>query len=289
MEEPFEPIPEKDRAEWDRLIKQGKTLVTARDKAIWKLVFLAGKVEGKYGEGRIKRFADEIGLSSKTLYEYSWLNRAGVNEEFIKQYSALSYSLIREVLRHTGKVENPTTEYFLKYAQERKITVRAMQAFMMETVAPDQMRERAAETIKMALQDKQEAEGFSDYIKTALEQIAEEHPELEDQILRTAIVDVGDLQDLKIAAGISTDDEEKMAGQAKYQMEKVKSYYRHLVSIKQDLIRHLENGHENADDLRFQLSRVRDIVSEILETEFKPLDLPAGSVEEVPTELVSVP
>jgi hypothetical protein len=93
MEEPFEPIPEKERAEWDKLIKQGKALVAARDKSIWKLVLIAGKVEGKYGEGRVKRFADEIGLSLRTMHEYRWLNRAGVDEAFVAEYSTLSIPL----------------------------------------------------------------------------------------------------------------------------------------------------------------------------------------------------
>lgn len=287
MEDPFEPIPENDKGEWEKLVKQGKTLVAARDKNIWKLVLLSGKVQTKYGHGRLQRFSDEIGLSLRTMSEYRWLNRAGVDEKFIETWNGLSYSLIREVLRHTGKVANPTTAEFLTYAKERNITTRAMQAFMMDTVSPDRGRERAAETITMALQDKQENEGFSDYVKAQLEVLAEEHPELENTILRTAIVDIDDFQQLKIAAGLATDDEEKMVGQARYQTDKVKKYYKHLLSIKQDLVRHLEYGHENADDLRHELTKLRDIAEEILEAKFIPLALPAESVEEVSQELIT--
>ena len=186
MEDPFEPIPKGDVAEWNKLVKQGKALVIQRDKSIWKLVLLSGTICKKYGEGRVKRFADEIGLSARTIYEYAWMNRAGADEQFVTQWHHLSYSLVREVLKHTGKVSNPSTEYFLTYADQSKISVRAMVAFMLDTVAPDRMRERASETIKMALQDKQENEGFSDYIKIELEKLAEANPELEDAILRTA-------------------------------------------------------------------------------------------------------
>lgn len=288
VEDPFEPIPKDAQKDWDKLVREGKTLVTSRDKAIWKLILLSGQVEKKYGENRVQRFADEIGLSLRTMHQYRWMNRVGVDSEFIEKWSHLTYTVVREILRHTGKVSNPSTEYFLTYASERKVTVRAMQAFMIETAAPDRMRERAAESIKMALQDKQENEGFSDYLKVQLEKIAEEHPELEDTILRTAIVDIDDFRELKIAAGLATDSEEKMEGQAKYQTDKLKKYYTHLLTIKNDLRQHLEYGHEKADELRFQLIRLRDVVNEILEAEYIPPTFPAGSVEEMPADALGV-
>lgn len=276
----FAPIPDGEIAEWNRLIKKGKTLVGRRDKSIWELIVLTGEVQTKYGENRMKRFADEIDLSVKTLYTYRWLARVGVDKQFIEEWTPnLSYSMIREILRHTGRVDAPATRHFLEYAKDRKITVRAMTAYMLETVAPDQYRERVGEEMRLALMHKQEAEGFDDYIRHQLEKLVEEQPEIAEVVMKHSIVSTDDFERLKIEAGIATDEEVAMEAQAKRAADKIKRYYRHLNETKATLKEHLAYGHLNSDELRLQLQKLKEIAEDILSVEQRQIDIPADMVE----------
>lgn len=273
--EELEPIPEDQREQWNTLVEKGRALVKENDSTIWQLVLLTGEIQTEYGLNKVERFGDEIGLARRTVFRYRWLNKAGIDEEFINKWSGLlNYSVILEILQHTGRISAPSTNYFLDYAVEHKMSARAMRVYMLDTIAPNNEREQVGQDIKLAIQDKQDYEGFSDYVKYQLEAIAEEFPEAAETLLRTAVINTDDLEELKIKAGILSDDEEKMVRQATYQSNKIRRYYRHLQDIKGDLVDHLEAGLEGSEELRLHLTKLKDISEEILKAEEITIDIP---------------
>lgn len=281
----FTPIPKDQIRKWNALIKKGKALVERHDKAIWELILLVGEVKTEYGDGQIRRFADEIDISEKSVYEYQWLARVGVDREFVEEWSKdLSFSMVRQILRRTGRVDAPASAHFLNYARERKISVRAMDAYMLSTIAPDQYREHVGEEMRLALQHKQEAEGFDDYIKAQLEKIVEDQPQFAEIVMKHSIVTTDDLEALKIQAGISTDEEVEMAGNAKRQADKIKRFQRNLNENKKVLMEHLAYGHENSDELRLHIDKLKDTLEEILATEERQIVI--EDADPVPTPKV---
>lgn len=279
--EEFAPIPEDQLPKWNALIKKGQALVKRHDKAIWELILLVGEVKTTYGDSQIKRFADEIDMSARTVYEYQWMSRSGVDKKFVEEWgNVLSFTMVRAIMRHTGRLDNPASAHFLNYAKERKISVRAMEAYMLATIAPDQYKETVGEEMRLALQHKQEAEGFDDYIRAQLERLVEEEPQMADIVMKHAVVDTRDLEKLKVQAGIATDDELTMVAQAKRQSDKVKRFHRSLNEQKNVLKEHLAYGHENSDELRLHLEKLKEIAEEILETEERQIVI--EDADEVP-------
>lgn len=270
----FEPIPTEQLEEWNALIEEGKAVVKDQDNATWKLILIVGKVTNSFGRGKIKRYADEINIGAKSVYEYSWLYRSGVNEEFVEKWGGtLSYSMIREILKHTGRVDAPATQFFLEYASTRRISVRAMISYMLGTIAENDNRGKVGEEMKLALMHKQEAEGFSDYIKAQLEEIVEANPDLASTVMKHSIITTEDLEQLKISAGIATDEEITMAAKAKRIADRIKRYQKQIKSESSALKEHLAYGHENSDELRLQLQKLLDTVGEVLETEVRKIEI----------------
>lgn len=266
----FAPIPEELKKEWTALVNRGKEIVARSDTVQYELIFLFGTVESSYGDQTIARFADEIGINKQTGYTYRKLWKMGVDEKFIEKWGGLGYSMIREILFFTGKVANPATQFFLNYAEEHKMSVRAMQAYLLDTTARDRAGDIVEKEMKLALQSKQEMEGFSDVIRYELERITEEHPELEDEILQAKIMTADDVNRLKIGAGILTDDEETLVTEGKRYVDKIKRSSRWFMDNKTDLVRSIEYGHEFSDDIRFSIEKMIKMLSEVAETKTRP-------------------
>jgi hypothetical protein len=285
----MDPIPKKQVPEWKKLIADTIKVVNRSDKAQFDLILLAGQVETKYGENRVKRWADEAGIAFEAARQYRWLAHKGVNAAFIAKWArtdrkpnGLSYSVIRKIIGFTGSVKSPYTLEYLEWAVEHKATVVSITAYMNEVNAPHNSREEAAKEIKMALMDKQQHEGFNDYIRTALEQIVEENPETEDQVLATAITSLEDLNALKVAAGILTDEETALVGKAHAYVRKLKNYHNWLRDNKEQLIQSISYGHEVAPEMKHWLEQLVKITTELAETEIATFDSTTVEAPEVP-------
>jgi hypothetical protein len=286
----LEPIPEEDREDWEKLIAKTIKLVNSADKSRWELIFLSGTVEKKYGENRLKRWADEAGLSYQQARTYAWLSRKGVDAAFVKKWArtdrnpdGLSYTVIREIAGFSGGVKSPYAEGYLTWAVEHSATGIMVRAYMQETVAPQNARETSHE-IAAAIADKQRHEGFNDYIRTQLEGIIAEHPEAEEAVLKTAIVSVDDITNLKLAAGLLSDDEQEMVDQSRRMVQKIRSMRNWLRDNEQEIATNIAYGHEASAELA---SWVRILTS--LATPLASLDVPSFDAASVPAEDVTLP
>jgi hypothetical protein len=279
------PISKDEKEDWDKLIAKTRSTVDARDKTIFDLIILAGQVEKKYGENRIGMWADQAGLSWSSAKQYRWMANKGVGPAFIKKWArtktnptGLTFSVIREIAGFHGSLKSPYALESLEWAVEHKSTVISVRGYMWEFTAPRDKRENATESFKLSLKDKQEHEGFSDYVASKLAEMVEENPELEDAVLRTAIVGKDDLEKLESAAGIKSLDDEILLQEAKKQLGKIKRMRDYLVANRSDIVRAIETGHELSDPLKDALKYLADDVFNLWTTEVKDLDIPTIEV-----------
>lgn len=274
-----EPIPTKLRKEWNQLIKDTKEVVARQDATVYELIALAGQVETKYGEKRIERWADEAGISLTSARQYKWLYSKGVTPEFVKKYArtpdnpnGLSYTVIREIAGFAGNLTSPQAKEYLDWAVEHKATAIAIRGYMYESIAPQRGIEEAHKSFKAAIQTKQQAEGFDNYIKSALERIIEEHPELEQKVLETTIVNADDLHKLKVQARILDEEEQKIVDEAKKVLDKLKRFRKYL-NEKHDIIKGgIEYGHEWSPELKAYCGMIAEMAKSLSEAEIETLD-----------------
>ena len=272
-----EPIPREQVKEWNALVRETREVVEQRDKCIFDLILLAGKVQGSYGENRIGRWSEEAQVSLSQARQYAWLYRRGCNEEFVEKWAktptkkkGLSYTVIREIAQFCGGLTSDYAEEYLKWAIDHKATASAVRGYMYEITAPQNRQSEAAKDYKLALRDKQEHEGFSDSIRLALEHMVEENPHVEGEVMGTVITNVDDIQKLKLKAGVIPDDEAEMVERAKRYMVKLRSYRKFLLENKADIAKCIENGHEFSADLKGHVDALLRMVNEI--NEIEPLD-----------------
>lgn len=280
------PISKDEKEDWDKLIEKTRTTVDARDKTIFDLIVLAGQVEKKYGENRIGMWADQAGLSWSSAKQYRWLAGKGCGPAFIKKWArtktnptGLTFSVIREIASFHGSLASPYALESLEWAVEHKATVIAIRGYMWEFNAPRDKRENATESFKIALKDKQEHEGFSDYVAHELARMVEANPELEDAVLKTAIVGRDDLEKLENAAGVKSAEDEVLLQNAKKQLGKIKRMRDYLVANRSDITKAIETGHELSEPLKDALKYLADDVFNLWTTEVKELDVPTVEVE----------
>ncbi|MCI0348140.1 MAG: hypothetical protein L0Z53_01835 [Acidobacteriales bacterium] len=85
--------------DWESLADAGREIVGDQDRDRWMLGHLAKRVEKRYGEKSIKKFASDINLpSSKTLYDYHRVSKFypfSVHADF----PALSWSHFKVAMR----------------------------------------------------------------------------------------------------------------------------------------------------------------------------------------------
>lgn len=284
-ERKVEPIPQAKRKEWNALIRETQEVVNRHDSSVFDLILLAGRVEKEYGEDKLGRWADEAGVSLTAARQYRWLFNKGVDEAFIKKYArsagkknGLTYTAIREVVQFCGSATSPYAIEYLDWAVEHKATAVSLRGYMMEDTAPHLHKEEASKSFKLALQDKQEHEGFSDYVKVELEKIIEERPDLEEKILGTVITSPDDFAALKIAAGLLSDKEQHIVDDAKRYGKKLTAMFRWLKDNERDLTQSISYGHELSEDLKFRLAKLDELAKKIGNTEIKEVHFDESSV-----------
>lgn len=90
--------------DWETLADVGRFIAHEQDKDRWAMGDLARRVEKRYGESSLKKYATEIGLaSSKTLTDYRRVS-AFYAPSLRSEYPALSWSHFREAIR-LGDIE----------------------------------------------------------------------------------------------------------------------------------------------------------------------------------------
>jgi hypothetical protein len=266
------PIPADERKEWDQIIAQTKEVVATQDATQWQLVLLAGQVQTKYGEQRINRWADESGISDSAAKQYRWLSKKGVDEAFVKKYgSKLNYSVVREVASFCGAVTSPHAIEYLDYAIKHKCGRVAILGYMLQTTAPHEGKAEAEKSISLALRTKQSRERFDDYILAALEKVAEEHPELEKQILETTITSAKDLEALEVAAGVLKKEEERIVAEGKRQLDKIKRFRQWLMQNQESIENNISYGHEYSQELQHFTQMIGEVFSNIGNTKLPDL------------------
>lgn len=285
---PVDPIPKGKVREWNKLIAETKEAVCQRDKHHFALVLLAGRVEKVFGEARVKRWAEEAGVSYQSAKQYRWMANRGVDEEFIKRWvrsddnkQGLNYAVIRTIIGFVGSTTSEVAVEYLTWAQEHKATEASMRAYLNELIAPNEAREQHEKDFKVALQTKKELEGFSDQIAAALERIIEEHPELEHAVMDTVVTKAEDVTQLKREAGILTDDEQEIVDETKRLINRVKTFRRHFRDNKRTYERNIEYGHEFSQELWDQLHYLSDQLQQIMVTKPAEFDIPDENVVEV--------
>lgn len=285
----LEPIKKEERKEWDALIKKTQTVVNAQDRNTWELVLLAGEVENTYGSGRLALWADAAGLSYSQAKQFRWLSNKGVDRDFINKWTrssknprGLSYSVIREVLNLCGNAKSPYAIQYLEWAVEHKATVVSVRAYILELNAPHRKGELGAESVKMALKDKQEHEGFSDFIAQKLGEIIEEYPQAEEKILATVITNSDDLKRLEVAAGILTDEDEALMAEGQRFLRKLKNMRQWLLENERQLSISIATGHLASDEVRDALRYLSGDAGRIAQTpitEFDDSDIPVVEIQ----------
>src|SRR5262245_41433458 len=91
---PTDPIP------FDDAVREGKKILADADRGQWRLGELAHNVEKKYGEQKLAKFADAIGVAPCTLARYRDVYRAYEEYEDIcapGRESIPSYAVLREL------------------------------------------------------------------------------------------------------------------------------------------------------------------------------------------------
>ncbi len=252
-----EPLAPADKKAWDALIKETRAIVARQDHTQFELILLAGKVDGEYGQDKLGRWADEAGVSYDQAKYYRFLSHKGVDQAFIDKWcttkgtrKALNYSVIRAISNYCGGLQGPYALEYLQWAVDHKATVIAIQGYMYQNDAPYEHKEEAHKAMKMALMDKQEHEGFSDFFRIELEKIAELKPELEEQILGTVITNDKDLMALKIAAGIIGQEELKLVEEAKRALDRLKKLRRWINQNSDGLTEVISYNHELSQELK---------------------------------------
>lgn len=267
-----EPLTEDEKKGWDELIAETKIVVARHDSSVFDLILLAGRVESKYGEGRLKRWADEAHVGYQAAKQYRWLAGKGVDEAFIEKYSGkTSFSVIREVAGFTGGFNNPYGIYYLEYAIEHKLSAIAIQGYMLQDTAPHEGKSAAAESLKLAFKTKQEKEQFSDQMRDALEKLVEENPHLEGAIMGTVITSEKDLDALKIAAGVMNQAEEKLISESKKALDKLKRLRQWIANNQDVLTDGISYGHPHSQELKHYANMIGELLLKIGQAELADL------------------
>lgn len=268
----MEPIPIDQQADWAALIERSKTIVLQYDSNNFELVLLAEEVTTEYGEGRLKRWAEEVGISYSKAKQLKSLSRKGVDRGFIIQWcrtpdnpKGLSYTVIRAIAGFNRSLNSDIAQHHLEYALEHQSTVAGITGYMYEIEAPYDAKVKAERTIRQAIKDKQEHEGFSDYMAVALEQIIEENPDAEDYVLATRISSDEDFRELEVKAGVREDLENIQVQFARKHIDKFKRYRKAVQDIRHEARTSISTGHELSEELRDAIKYLRDELNFILE------------------------
>jgi len=84
---------------WESFVTEGKAAIKDRDNARWRLGELASRVEGKYGDSSLKKYAQELETNESTLKNYRSVYIAWKDQKDPRG----SYSILREL----APIEDP--------------------------------------------------------------------------------------------------------------------------------------------------------------------------------------
>lgn len=284
----IEVITAEEKPEWDKLIEKTKLVVNTQDKSMFDLVILAGQVDKKYGENRVALWADEAGLSFSQAKQYRWMANKGVDAAFVKKWArtkanpdGLSYSVIREVIAFHGSSVSPHAIRSLEWAVEHKATVVGIRGYMLELNAPHRNFEDREEAFRAAMKDKQEHEGFSDFVASKLIELAMEHPAAEEAILSTVIVGRDDMEKLEVAAGVVSGEELEIEREAMKFLRKMRAMKAWFDDNEKLLATSIALGHIHSDELRDAAKYVADAAFNAWNTEAIEYDTDDVKVVEI--------
>lgn len=276
-----EPIPAEDKKAWDTLIKETRAVVARQDHTVFELIILAGKVEKEYGSNKLGRWSDEAHIGFPQAKQYHWLAGKGLDEDFIEKWcktkgnkKGLSFTVIRDIAQFCGGLQSPYAIEYLQWSVDHKATSVAIQGYMLQVTAPHQHKDEAYAAIKLALRDKQEHEGFSDYVRTVLEGIAEKRPDFEQEILGTVITNEKDLTALKIAAGILGEEEKKLVEEARKAIDRLKKLRRWINQNSDSLTEVISYNHELSQELKHWCIMLSDNLKELGATPLTEYTMP---------------
>jgi len=234
------PIPEEQQKLWDELIAVSRQFVAQKNNAQFNLIIIAGELETYYGDGKLARWAEEIGLSWVTARTYRSLYIRGVDRSFIEQWGHIGYAQIKEIANYCGKVFNPVAQYWLQYASEHVVDGRCM-------ISADALRSRMTDfdtelalnpeqrlgAFKLAMAQKADFEKMNPELKMALEKFVEENyeenPTIADRVLETKFLSPDgqeELAKIQEMAGIRTPMYEREIREIKNMANKIKSMRR---------------------------------------------------------------
>jgi hypothetical protein len=91
--------------DYDAAVREAKSILKQFSTGQMRLGELADKVQPKYGEQTLKRFAGEIGIAPCTLARYRSVYRAWADEIPAPGLDSLSYSVARELVPHPDRAK----------------------------------------------------------------------------------------------------------------------------------------------------------------------------------------
>ena len=273
----MDPIPEEELEEWNDLVQRSRAIVASVDKGHIQLVLIAAEVETKYGESRLQRWAEDIGISYRQARKYKALARKKLDKDFIHKWlntpekrEALSFSIIQEIAGHCGgSLQTEYAEEYLQWAIDHRATVSSIRGYMMEIITPDRHFEDTAAEIKFEMGIKQDFEGFSDSIRHDLEKLVEEHPELRPAIENNVIQTREDYEELLVRAGEKITHDEEAERFANHTITKLKRWRNEVRTLKAEAKLHIATGQIMSDELVLHAKNLREELDDLINT--KPI------------------
>src|SRR5437870_13267382 len=85
---------ERNRLEWEEIVRRAREARKARDHAQWAIGDLACDVEVVYGEGSLQRFAEAVDVGYLSMLDYRRVSRAYRSSERTKDLPWSHYRLL---------------------------------------------------------------------------------------------------------------------------------------------------------------------------------------------------
>lgn len=132
----------KDRT-WDEFVGRTRTLIFTQESKNWEVGDLAIQLVEKFGEGRLKVFAQETGVSLRTIQNYRLVSATypiSSRQGYLNSFPSLSHShylLLSQVSLPKEKVEE-----YLKEANDKKMSVRGLKKFIEKEIPTSTKEEK---------------------------------------------------------------------------------------------------------------------------------------------------
>lgn len=278
--EAFDPIPSEQREGWNEVVARSKKLVASMDECRWELILISEEIGTVYGEARLQRWANDIGIHYETARSYRKLAKRGFDRDFIAKWCAtkknpdgLTYSLVKAVGDWNMSLTNEDAVQDLEFLTDTTPTpsVRAYNAWRREIVAPPKEKEEKAKKVKASLQDRIYGdETVDDSVKELLYRIVESDEAIEqvnnlnlisDEMLHQLTVDAG-----RESAGADEDERETKA-----YSERIKRYRKAILADHSRIEFLISQGNLFSEELYDEFKYLRNLLNEILTVELPDL------------------